>query len=101
MLIDVLSCVAITCIIVHSEIFRWLRELAAKLNEKVGYWISCPMCFGLWVGVFYAIVLEKNPFVMGLLSSLLSWSLYNIVTAFGAIGDYYTVMLQDGENKDE
>lgn len=101
MLIDVLSCVAITCIIVHSEIFRPLRDFASKVHNTIGYWITCPMCFGFWVGLSYAVVFELAPLKMGLLSSLSSWAVYNIVTAFGALGDYYTAVLQNGENEDE
>lgn len=101
MLIDVLSCVAITCIIVHSEIFRPLRDFVSKVHHTVGYWISCPMCFGFWVGLFYAFIFGLTPLTLGLLSSLASWTLYNVVTAFGAIGDYYTTVLQNGENENE
>jgi hypothetical protein len=99
--IDVLSCVAITCIVVHSEIFRPFRELVSKIHNTIGYWISCPMCFGFWVGLSYAIAFGLMPFQLGLLTSLSSWAIYNIVTAFGALGDYYTTVLQNGENEDE
>jgi len=101
MILHVLSCVAITCIIVHSEIFRPVRELALKLNQTLGYWISCPMCLGLWTGISYGFIVGDNPITLGLLSSLSSWTVYNLVTAFGALGDYYTTMLQNGESNDE
>jgi hypothetical protein len=101
MLINVLSCVAITCIIVHSEIFRWLRELALKLHSTIGYWISCPMCFGFWVGVGYGYLVESNMITLGLLSSLCSWATYNLVTAFDAVGNYYTAVIQNGDADNE
>lgn len=101
MLINVLSCVAITCIIVHSEIFRPARELVAKVHNTIGYWISCPMCFGFWVGILYGYLVDSNILTLGLLSSLCSWATYNLVTALDALGDYYTAVMQNGDSNDE
>lgn len=97
MLIDVLLCVAITCIVVHSEIFRSTRDLIESLNKTTGYWIRCPMCFGFWVGLIYAVIFGLSPLSIGLLSSFFSWSAYNFITAFGALGDYYTYIIDNGE----
>lgn len=101
MLIDVLSCVALTCIIVHSEIFRKPREWLAKIHPTIGYWISCPMCFGFWVGIAYGYWVDSNIVTLGLLSSLCSWTVYNLVTAFDALGNYYTAVIQNGDSNDE
>jgi len=101
MLVNVLSCVAITCIIVHSEIFRPLRELVTKYHSTIGYWIHCPMCFGFWVGMGYGYLVGSNMLTLGLLSSLFSWTIYNLVTAFDALGNYYTTVIQNGESNNE
>lgn len=98
MILSVLTSVSITCIIVHSELFRWLRGLGQKINEKLGYWLQCPMCFGFWVGIIAGLFFGEAPIVNGLLSSLFSWSVYNIITAFGALGDYYTIAMQNIES---
>jgi hypothetical protein len=101
MILNVLTSVAITCIIVHSEIFRPIRNMALNINHTLGYWISCPMCFGFWVGLAVSLANGSPDIALGLLSSLFSWAIYNIVTAFGAVGDYYTTVLQSGEENNE
>jgi len=101
MLVSVLTSVAVTCIIVHSEIFRIPREFVHRLSEKLGYLVTCPMCMGFWVGLLFGMMtLFNSAIIVGLLSSLFSWMVYNLTTAFGAVGDYYTVLLQNGDNNE-
>lgn len=106
MLIKALICSSATCLIVHSEIFRPAREFVDRINKKAGYFMTCPMCMGFWIGVLASGFLDSNFLQLGLLSSLFSWGIYNIITAFGAVGDYYTALTvyqpeERGEENDE
>jgi hypothetical protein len=99
---ELLSLVSITLIIVHSEIFSSFREYLKSKNDTLGYWISCPMCLGIWVGLIGSVIIGANVILGALLTSLFSWSLYNIITAFDAVGNYYTnaTTIKYDENND-
>ena len=96
-----LCLVSVTLIIVHSEIFLPVRNFVKHKSDTLGYWITCPMCFGFWVGLIGGLLVGSNFVGLALLTSLFSWTIYNIVTAFDAIGNYFTVMTTDGVEKDE
>jgi hypothetical protein len=106
---ELLGLVSITLIIVHSEVFSSFREYLKSKNDTLGYWISCPMCLGFWIGLLGSLIIGSNIVIGALLTSLFSWSLYNIVTAFDAFGNYYTAATiykndeinDDGVNEDE
>ena len=51
-----LACHGITQIVTGGKIFQPLRALLAKLSATAGYWIKCPMCFGLPVGMIVAAI---------------------------------------------
>lgn len=40
----------ITKIVVSGDIFTWLRDWAAKTSDFLYGLLSCPLCFGTWVG---------------------------------------------------
>lgn len=81
LLIFWLVCFGVTNIITGGKIFAWLRALL-KPVPVLGYWIKCPMCVGLPVGVFWY-WLGMNPGIhlkfpwdwvaAGSISSALCW----------------------------
>jgi len=47
-----LACYGVTNIITGGKIFEWLRRFL-KPFPIFGYWIECPMCVGVPVGVIW------------------------------------------------
>jgi hypothetical protein len=95
--IEFIYAACLTIIVVHSEVFRWLRNLVAKFSDKMGYLIHCPMCFGFWAGAFWALSTGGDIFLQALLTSVSSWIIYSVVTAFDALGDYFIKLSNDGD----
>ena len=87
---DPIYSASLTIIIVHSEIFRPIREWILNRSSKLGYLVQCPMCLGVWIGGIWAAIFGGDILLQSLLTSLLSWIIYSVVTAFGAVGDYFT-----------
>lgn len=50
-----LACYGLTNIVTGGKIFAGLRAWLLSKNVSAGFWIQCPMCFGLPVGVFWAL----------------------------------------------
>jgi len=46
----ILACYGVTNIVTGGKIFQWLRDLL-KPVPVLGYWIKCPMCISVPVGV--------------------------------------------------
>ena len=46
----ILSCYGVTNIVTSGKIFQWLRDLLQPV-PGLGYWIGCPMCMGVPVGI--------------------------------------------------
>lgn len=85
----------VTMIVTETTIFEPLRNSVKNLNGWLGDLLSCPRCFGFWVGIAcqsgYDIFehldnIEINYFVsifvVGVFSSAINWLLYQIVTFF-------------------
>jgi uncharacterized membrane protein len=46
----ILSCYGVTNIVTSGKIFKWLRDLLCPI-PVLGYWIMCPMCLSVPVGI--------------------------------------------------
>lgn len=104
MFIWVMLCYGLTNIVVFGTIFTKFREFfnkwggSSNLFKFIGKFIykivTCPMCFGLYVGVFYGIILYSPThqifgtseyiswFFDGILSSGVVWIINSIVEFF-------------------
>lgn len=51
----VLASYGATNIVSSGRLFAGLRARLAALSPSVGYWIRCPMCLGVPVGVLWAL----------------------------------------------
>ena len=52
-MIAIIGCIGITHIIVLSSIFEPIRNFLSQNIPPLGKLISCTMCTGFWVGVFF------------------------------------------------
>lgn len=50
----------ITTIVVESLLFKGFRQAVAARSRYVGELVSCPLCFGTWVGFFLALIFRPR-----------------------------------------
>ena len=65
--------------VVGSSMLSSFRRKTAKFNEYLGDLISCPMCFGFWVGGFLGVIWlspTSNLFLDCFLSSATCWLIH-------------------------
>lgn len=55
MLTFLLVCYGTTLIVTQSKLFASLRAWLAGVSKWAGTLFKCPMCFGFWAGVFWAL----------------------------------------------
>ena len=86
----------VVLIVTGSKLMEPLRRLTKQLWPFLGYLLSCPMCFGFWVGA--AVDLAGLPLLMsrgsvslpvsvvlsGTASSALSWGCHVTLARLGA-----------------
>lgn len=75
--------VGLTTIVTESRLLQALRNLVGKLGYWANYWISCPMCFGFWVGTGLSFIsIFGVPFwAGGCIGSAMSY-LYHCLTKY-------------------
>jgi len=75
----ILGYCGITILISAGTIFEDIRTAIKSKSDFLGELISCPMCLGFWVGMFFGFVSMKfPPIVLGGIVSVSSWILYNL-----------------------
>ena len=88
-----LACYGATNIITSSRLLRGVRRRLAAISDTAGYWIHCPMCFGVPVGVAVSLLgLEPTPpigwfgelIVAGAVSSAGCWIIHVVLQRLGA-----------------
>lgn len=55
--IFILVGVGLTSVLVNGSIFESFRELIQRKNTFIGKLIHCPMCTGMWIGIFLGMFL--------------------------------------------
>lgn len=55
LIVFLLACYGVTNIVTSGRIFEPVRAAAERHVPLLGYWLKCPMCFGLPVGVGWAL----------------------------------------------
>ena len=76
-----LVCFGISFAITHSKVFSFIREKANDTHSMVGYFFSCPMCMGFWVGLllsWFWIPVTGSLILDGFFGLSVSWLLYCI-----------------------
>jgi len=61
-----LAGIGMTTIITMSKLFQSIQKLHT--------FFKCPMCVGFWSGVFLAIVYDSEPFILGCIVSITSYT---------------------------
>ena len=93
LLVFLLTCYGVTNIVTASRLFLGIRGWLAARSEPAGYWIRCPMCFGVPVGIAtWLLGLRPMPpigvlgelVVAGAISSAGCWIGYVILNRLGA-----------------
>ncbi len=62
LLVFLLASYGVTNIVTMGRIFQPTRALLARVSPAIGYWVKCPMCFGVAAGVGWAIAGLWPPF---------------------------------------
>lgn len=80
-----------TLIVTQSLIFEPLRRRLAERSYWLGKLASCPMCFGFWAGLMWALVGVPLPFAEHLVafqsaiaSSAVCWMIHVTLERLGA-----------------
>jgi len=92
-LMFVCTCVGTTSILVTSVVFEPIRNFVSERSDKLGYLLSCSMCSGFWVGLIVAYILDFPLYEGAVASSLFSWIVVNVVSAFYSVSEYFESML--------
>ena len=53
---------------------------------------SCPMCFGFWSGLMFGFIYGVRPELLGLVSSLFSWVISNLIAFMSSGSSYFEQM---------
>ena len=84
----------LTIIMSSGSIFDTTREFISKKSKFFGELVSCPMCLGFWVGLFFGFVWMKYPpIILAGMVSVISWTLFNFVDLIMTISAYYTGLI--------
>ena len=81
-----ISAVGIVLIVTRSSIIEKL--IKSWLPHSMGSFLSCPMCFGFWVGVFYGTLGIYESIVRGFSVSLLSYLVISVADTLHAYMDH-------------
>lgn len=93
----------LTIIMSAGNIFESTRNFISNKNKFFGELVSCPMCLGFWVGLFFGfLILEYPPIILAGMVSLISWMIFNFVDLMMTVSAYYTTLIstQGGLNSD-
>ena len=90
-----MSSAGITIIIVASDLMLPVRNFLSR-SLWLERLVNCTMCTGVWVGAFLSLYFDINPIIAASISSVVSWSVYNIVDAANSIAIHL-----DGANEKE
>ena len=99
-LIFLLASCGATAGIVGSSLLEPVRSFIFSKSEFLKELLSCPMCTGLWVGLFFSLFFEISPVYAGFIASVASWSLYSFVDMTNTI-TYYFETLIDGQELEQ
>jgi hypothetical protein len=69
-----LAGMGMTMIITMSKLFRPI--------QKLGKFFKCSMCLGFWSGVFFGMVYNSDPFILGCIVSIVSYTWKMLMTYF-------------------
>ena len=78
-----------TIIITSSSLFAPVRAAAAELHPRLGELLSCPLCAGVWVGFYQALIVGgplPGTFWNGLLYKAIAELVHVWVLAITSIG---------------
>ena len=81
--------IGITLIITESTLFQKFRDLVGNFSKFLGELVSCPMCLGLWVGLFYGLFSGENILFLAFGTSMFSWVISAIVSLLVVMSYYY------------
>ena len=96
----ILSSSGLTITLVLSSLFLPMRNFLKSKISWAGQLIDCPMCMGFWVGFVSSVVyFERDPLIGGLITSLTSWTIANIVDSIQSVGTYFDNALGAEDNE--
>jgi len=84
--------------VVGSSLLEPVRFFIFSRSDFLKELLSCPMCTGLWVGVFFSAFFGMNPVYAGLSSSLVSWLAYSFADALNTVTFYFETLIEKEES---
>lgn len=88
-LMFLLTSAGATAGIVGSSLLEPVRAFIFARSSFLEDLLSCAMCTGLWVGIFFSFFFGVNPIYGGFISSLFSWMVYSFVGMTNAVSFYF------------
>lgn len=91
----------LTIIMSAGSIFENLRNFILQKNSFLGELVSCPMCLGFWVGLFFGFAtMTYPPIILAGMVSLFSWMIFNFVDLLMTASAYITHLLSEKMDSD-
>lgn len=93
LLVFLIACHGLVQIVTGGKIFHGLREWLARRSAFLGYWIKCPMCFGVPAGAGLAAAGLWQPvtgswpldvFAAAMTGSAICWTMHVVLHKLGA-----------------
>jgi len=95
------GCVGITIILTRSSLFESPRHYLSVKSEFIGDLVSCPMCFGMWVGFLSSLFLLNNSLLYAIYYggavSLAGYFSETLIGMLNNISYYIESNCEDGE----
>ena len=88
-IVFILSSIGITFIVIHSYLLKPFRTFVNSKSKKLGKLVSCPMCFGTYVGWLVQFIIlfhNREPFFLHLRD--VYYILYGFASSFVCYASY-------------
>ena len=83
---SILAAIGFVLVVTRSSIVE--KVVKSRLPVPVRGFLSCPMCFGFWVGVFLGPINILDSIARGFTVSLLSYTIVSITDALQSYMDH-------------
>ena len=94
MIIDILTIVGLTIIITTSKMLKPFREFASVKSLFIGELLSCSLCTGFWVGIFFYLLPEILFINIEIINIKINFNIFvKTIISYAALGSVFSEVM--------
>ena len=94
MIIDILTIVGLTIIITTSKMLKPFREFVSTRSIFFGELLSCSLCTGFWVGLFFYLLPENVIIDVEIINIKINFNIFvKTIISYAALGSVFSEVM--------